>query len=81
MSAYTAIERLAEAVGRDIGRSNSKTQADLLNGLFTGMSAVPGAYADEMQAAYVVDDLTTRAKLWIILLARFCELAGEGSGQ
>lgn len=82
MSAYTALERLAEPIGRDIGRANSKVQADLLNGLFTGMpSAAAGAHADDMQAAYVVDDLTPRAKRWIILLARFCEQTGEGAGQ
>lgn len=81
MSAYTALERLAEPIGRDIGRANSKVQADLLNGLFTGVSTTgpPGAHADEMQAAYITDDLTPRARSWIILLARFCEGTGAGT--
>ncbi len=70
MSAFTAVERLAEDIGRDIGRSNSKVQADLLNGLADGLAPCHDA---DLQACYIVDDLTPLAKKWITRLAGFLE--------
>lgn len=76
---FTALERMADAVGFDYGNHNSKVQADLLNGFTRGLTAVP--YSDnggpDTQMCYIAEDMTPDARKAIIRLAQFCEPSNE----
>lgn len=76
-TAYMAIERLAEPIGFDIGQSNSKVQADLLNGLARGMNSGCDRLAVERQNCYIVDELTPAARTWVKALASMLETVEE----
>ena len=68
-TAFTSIERMADPIGFDIGNSNSKVQADLLNGVARALWGGADRREVEMQNAYITDDLTAQAKQWITNLA------------
>lgn len=70
MNPFTSIERLANAIGQDIGASNSKTQADLFNG-FANMyeNSMHSKTDRELQAAYIAADLTPAAKRVLLVLS------------
>jgi len=67
---YTALSRFADALGFDMGNTNSKSQAELFNGFARGITR--GCKGQpEMQNCYIVEDLTTEAKDWLKNLAGF----------
>ena len=70
---YTAVQRMADAIGFDIAQANSKVQADLFNGLARGLSRIAQPQMVETQNAYIVDDLTAEARTYIVSLAGMCE--------
>lgn len=78
MSVFAAVQRLAEPIGLDVGRSYSRVQADLLNGLAKGIvengNPTHGDPLDVgMQCAYISDDLSDKAKSFIVKLADYCK--------
>jgi len=66
---YTAVQRMADAIGFDVGQANSKVQADLLNGLARAMNRGQQHIEVERQNCYIVEDLTPEAREYITELA------------
>lgn len=70
---YTAVQRMADAIGFDIGAANSKVQADLLNGLARALYRGQQDIDVERQNCYIVDDMTPQARKYITELAGMIE--------
>jgi hypothetical protein len=73
LSVRTAVEQLAEPIGKEIGMADDHTQAALLNG-FAGMMKAACGREIETQLCWISDKLSPAAKDVIVRLARFCEL-------
>jgi len=70
---YTAVQRFADALGFDVGQTNSKVQAELLNGLARGLSRGQQRIDVERQNCYIVEDLTRQAKDYLTELVGMIE--------
>lgn len=72
---YTAMRRMSDAIGFDIGMGDSKAQAELFNGFARGINRGCGnqLLKVETQNAYIVEDLTPEAREYIMSLAGMCE--------
>jgi len=71
---YTAVQRMADAIGFDVGQANSKVQAELLNGLARAMNRGQERINVERQNCYIVEDLTPQAREYITALAAMIEV-------
>lgn len=69
MSVTTAIDKMAEDIGYDIGMSSDKAQADLLNGL--GKAFKTPNLDMTQQMAYLVNELDANGKFIIRELGKF----------
>lgn len=70
MTTTSAVARLADEIGFDIGGEDSRTQADLFNGFARGWTMSMKNETDRgYQAAYVVDSLTPAARTVLTALA------------
>jgi len=58
-----SVQKLSKEIGKDIGRSDNKVQADLLNGFAYGFKSMRMQKHDEdMQICYIVDELSDETK-------------------
>ena len=67
---YTALSRFADAIGFDMGNTDSRSQAELLNGFARSLDRCTHGQP-ENQNCYIVEDLTPGAKSWIKNIAGF----------
>ena len=72
----SSVEQLAKAIGEDIGASDDRTQAELLNGFCDSLYRLcMGATQNlDTQLCYVAHKLTPRAREVINALNEFCKL-------
>lgn len=68
----TAVDKLAKAIGFDIGNSDDIAQSDLLNGLCDGLKLM-GSRDRNMQICYLSDKLTPSTKAVLLEIAEYCE--------
>lgn len=71
----TSIELLAKSIGFDIGNSDNIVQADLLNGLSSGLSKIQKESDYEMQNCYITEKLTKESFKMIKSLNEFIILS------
>ncbi len=73
----TSIEKIAKDIGFDIGNSDDVVQADLLNGLASGLSKTDNSANYDMQICYIAEKLTKESFRMISKLNDFVELKIE----
>lgn len=73
----TSIEKIAKDIGFDIGNSDDVVQADLLNGLASGLSKTDNSSNYDMQICYIAEKLTKESFRMISKLNDFIELKIE----
>jgi hypothetical protein len=77
MSLRTASEKLARAIGEELGMGDDVAQADLLNGFFeTFAHSMREPFARDTQVASVTYRLSESSKKLLRRFAEFCEEDG-----
>ena len=71
----TSIEQLSESIGFDIGNSDDRTQANLLNGFCKGLTnSILDNRNLEMQLCYIADKLDKKTEKILNALVEFIKL-------
>ncbi len=70
----SSIEKMANAIGFDIGISNDETQSELLNGFFRGLKNSMGDHDLNTQLCCIVDKLDHKSCEVIKALNEFVKL-------
>ena len=74
----TSIEKMANAIGFDIGNSDDIVQSDLLNGFCEGIyNSMPDGHKREMQICYITDKLTKKSSVIIEALHEFLKTKND----
>lgn len=65
----TSIEKISRDIGFDIGNSDDRVQADLLNGFSDALTNMKDKHHIEMQMCYITDKLNKNSRFMIKELA------------